>query len=72
MATGRELQNRPLHNIGGLGSADGRRPFKHLARPLELEPRSVLRVTIEERVGRGRLYIVFQGFKVIAPWGGRA
>jgi hypothetical protein len=72
VATGRELQNRPLHNIGGLGSADGRRPFKHLARPLELEPRSVLRVTIEERVGRGRLYIVFQGFKVIASGGGRA
>jgi hypothetical protein len=72
VATGRELQNRPLHNIGGLGSADGRRPFKQLARPLELEPRSVLRVTIEERVGRGRLYIVFQGFKVIAPGGGRS
>ena len=72
IATGRDLQNRPLHNIGGLGSADGRRPFKQLARPLELEPRSVLRVTIEERVGRGRLYINFQGFKVIAPGGGRS
>jgi len=28
---GRELQNQLLHNIAGLGSADGDRPFKRLA-----------------------------------------
>jgi hypothetical protein len=71
-ATGRELQNQPLFNVAGLGRADGQRPFKRLARPLELEPRSVLRVTVREGFGRGRLYVAFHGFKVIGAAGGWA
>ena len=61
---GRDLQNRPIHNIAGLGDASGDRPFKALVRPMQFLPRSTIRVTIEERSGRGRLYLVLQGFKV--------
>ncbi len=32
--TGRELQNQPIHNIAGLGRADGDRPFRPFAKPM--------------------------------------
>jgi hypothetical protein len=63
---GRELQNQPLHNIAGLGIATGERPFKKLARPLLFLPRSVIRVRVDERFGRGTLFIVFHGYKALA------
>lgn len=59
---GRELQNTALHNIAGLGEADGRRPFLRLARPWELSARSTVRVSVEEVFGRGELYFVFHGY----------
>jgi len=64
--TGRELQNQPINNIGGLGIANGDRPFKLLSRPMLFLPRSTIRVTIEERFGRGTLFIVFQGYKILS------
>jgi hypothetical protein len=63
--SGRELQNQPINNIAGLGIANGDRPFKKLARPMVLRPRSTIRVTVEERFGRGRLFLVFQGYKFL-------
>ena len=63
--TGRDLQNRPVHSVAGLGSADGHRPFRQFTRPLVLMPNSALRVTIQELRGRGRLFIAFHGFKVL-------
>jgi hypothetical protein len=71
--TGHELQNRPLNNIAGLGIANGDRPFKKLARPMSFLPRSTIRVKVEERFGRGTLFIAFQGYKLLgaAPQGGR-
>jgi hypothetical protein len=71
--TGRELQNRPLNNIAGLGIANGDRPFKKLARPMSFLPRSTIRVQVEERFGRGTLFIAFQGYKLLGatPRGGR-
>lgn len=63
---GRDWQNRPLHNIGGLGIADGQRPFKRLAQPRTFEPRSTVRVVIEEGFGRGTLFVVFHGYKIPA------
>ncbi|MBI4491102.1 MAG: hypothetical protein HY694_18625 [Deltaproteobacteria bacterium] len=70
--TGRELQNRPIHNIAGLGIANGDRPFKKFARPMVFFPRSTIRVTIQEHFGRGTLFFVFQGYKVLgAPSGVR-
>lgn len=64
--SGRELQNQPLNNIAGLGIATGERPFKKFARPMIFLPRSTIRIGIEERFGRGRLFLVFQGYKVLS------
>src|SRR5262249_60420846 len=68
---GVELQNQPIHNIAGLGIADGTRPFKKLLRPMVFLPRSTVRVRVEERRGRGTLFIVFQGYKVLGEGGSR-
>ena len=65
--TGRELQNGLINNIAGLGIANGDRPFKRLARPMIFYPRSSIRVVVQEHFGRGRLYLVFQGYKLSAP-----
>jgi hypothetical protein len=62
---GRELQNQRIHNIAGLGIANGQRPFKTFARPMVFLPRSTIRITVEEHFGRGTLFLVFQGYKVL-------
>jgi len=68
--SGRELQNQPIHNIAGLGKADGERPFRPLAKPMLFMPRSTIRVEIEE-VSEGLLYrdsllyIVLHGYKML-------
>ena len=63
---GLELQNRPINNVAGLGIANGDRPFKKFARPMVFLPRSTIRVSVEEHSGRGRLYLAFQGYKVLS------
>ncbi|MCI0695254.1 hypothetical protein L0337_25010 [candidate division KSB1 bacterium] len=63
--TGRDLQNQPVHNVAGLGIANGERPFKVLHRPIMFLPRSTIRVQVHEIFGRGRLFIVFQGYKIL-------
>jgi hypothetical protein len=67
--TGRELQNQRLHNVAGLGIADGDRPFKRLARPMIFLPHSAIRVEIEEVYGRGEVFIAFQGYKLVERQG---
>ncbi len=71
---GIDLQNEAIHNVAGLGIANGDRPFKRFARPLTVLPRSTIRVSVEERFGRGRLFVVFQGYKILGrgPARGRA
>ena len=69
--TGHDLQNIDLHNIAGLGIATGERPFKQLAVPLRLQPRTTMRINIVEHFGRGRLFIVFQGYKRLGRDAGR-
>jgi len=66
-ATGRELQNEPVHSVATLGRADGRRPFKMLPQPLVFMPRSTIRLQIEERMkgASGRLFITLQGYKLL-------
>jgi len=64
-ATGRELQSEPIHNIAGLGIANGDRPFRFFPQPIIFTPRSVIRVQITEKLGVGRLYFVLQGYKVL-------
>ena len=63
---GRELQNQTIHNIAGLGSAFGERPFKQLAKPLRLDQSSTFRVRVVERFGRGELFVVLQGYRAVA------
>jgi hypothetical protein len=68
--SGRELQNQAIHNIAGLGSADGDRPFRPLAKPMHFQPRSTIRIEVEE-LSLGPLYegaelfIVFHGYKIL-------
>jgi hypothetical protein len=54
-ATGRELQNRPIHNIAGLGEPNGERPFRPFARPVMFQPRSTIRIVVEE-ISQGVLF----------------
>ncbi len=70
---GRDLQNQPLHNVAGLGIANGDRPFKRLARALVFLARSTIRIRVEEKFGRGTLFFVMQGYKILKSpvYGGR-
>jgi hypothetical protein len=68
--TGRELQNRSIHNVAGLGSPDGRRPFRPMAKPMFFQPRSTIRVVVDEvSVGPlyagAQLFIVLHGYKIL-------
>lgn len=68
--TGRELQNRPIHNIAGLGESTGDRPFRPLAKPMLFMPRSTIRIEVEE-ISEGSIYagaqlfIVLHGYKIL-------
>ena len=66
--SGRELQNKSVHNIAGLGAADGDRPFRPFARPVPFVPRSTIRIEIEEVSSGpffkdGTLFLVLHGYK---------
>jgi len=64
--TGRALQSEPIHNIAGLGIADGDRPFRTFPKPFVLSPRSVLLFQVRALSGGpGTLYFVLQGYKVV-------
>jgi hypothetical protein len=68
--SGRELQNRPIHNIAGLGEATGRRPFRPLAKPMLFMPRSTIRIEVEEISEEAihknaELFIVLHGYKIL-------
>jgi hypothetical protein len=64
--TGREYQSKPIHNIAGLGIANGDRPFRPFAKPVMFEPRSSVRIQVEELSGPpGTLFIVLQGYKML-------
>jgi hypothetical protein len=66
VSTGRELQNKAIHNVAGLGIANGDRPFRPFAKPISLAPRSSIRIQIEEISGPpGTLHIVLQGYKML-------
>jgi hypothetical protein len=65
-STGREYQNKPIHNIAGLGIANGDRPFRPFAKPVMFEPKSSVRIQVEELSGpAGTLFIVLQGYKML-------
>jgi hypothetical protein len=66
--SGRELQNKAVHSIAGLGAADGDRPFRPFARPVPFVPRATIRIEIEELSAGpffkdGTLFLVLHGYK---------
>jgi hypothetical protein len=69
-STGRELQNLPLHNVAGLGEPNGNRPFRPMAKSMLFQPRSTIRIEIEE-ISKGpqyveaQLYMVLHGYKML-------
>jgi hypothetical protein len=67
--TGREYQSKPIHNIAGLGIANGDRPFRPFAKPMMFEPRSSIRIQITEITETSRppgtVFIVLQGYKIL-------
>jgi hypothetical protein len=84
-ATGRELQNRSIHNIAGLGEPNGERPFRPFAKPVIFQPRSTIRIVVEE-LSEGPIFgydnpntrlretselnIVLHGYKLLGYGGG--
>ena len=70
--SGRELQSEPIHNIAGLGIANGDRPFRVFPKPIVFEPRSVIQFHVQEiSGGPGTLYFVLQGYKMLGTGGVR-
>ena len=63
--SGRELQNEPIHNLAGLGKADGTRPFRELVVPYVFAPNSTVVIELHEltTVSGGIVHMVFQGYK---------
>jgi hypothetical protein len=68
--TGREFQSEPILNTAGLGTADGMRPFRYFARPIEFAPRSTIRMQVIEKSDfRGELHVSLQGYKTLGTPG---
>jgi hypothetical protein len=68
--TGRELQNLPILNLAGLGSADGQRPFRSFPKPMSFLPRSTIRIEVEEVSDNAlllgaELQLVLHGYKLL-------
>jgi hypothetical protein len=68
--SGREFQSEPILNIAGLGSSDGKRPFRYFARPIEFAPRSTIRLQITEvSAFQGELHVSLHGYKTLGTQG---
>jgi len=53
-------------NIAGLGSADGKRPFRYFARPITFAPRATIRMEVTEVSDfEGELHVALHGYKVL-------
>jgi hypothetical protein len=71
--SGREFQSDPLLNIAGLGSPDGRRPFRYFAQPITFAPRTTIRMEITQLTKfRGELHVSLHGYKVLGGAGAGA
>lgn len=68
--SGREFQSEPILNIAGLGSSDGKRPFRYFARPIEFAPRSTIRLQVTEvSAFKGELHVSLHGYKTLGTPG---
>src|SRR5262249_12372751 len=70
--TGREFQSEPILNTAGLGTPDGARPFRYLARPILFAPRTTIRMEVTE-VSEfvGDLHVALHGYKGLGAPGTR-
>jgi hypothetical protein len=68
--SGRAFQSDPVLSTAGLGTSDGRRPFRQFAAPVRLAPRTTIRVdiTLLERLA-GELHFSLHGYKVLGTRG---
>lgn len=68
--SGRIFQSDPVLSTAGLGSPDGRRPFRQFAAPVRLAPRTTLRVDLTLiRPVVGELHFSLHGYKVLGTPG---
>jgi hypothetical protein len=68
--SGREFQSDPLLNIAGLGSSDGKRPFRYFAQPITFASRATIRLDVTEVSDfRGELHVSLHGYKVLGGAG---
>lgn len=68
--TGRTFQNEPVLSTAGLGSPDGRRPFRQLATPITFAPRTTIRVDVTPLTRlSATLHLALHGFKVLGSPG---
>jgi hypothetical protein len=68
--SGREFQSEPILNIAGLGSSDGKRPFRYFARPIEFAQRSTIRLQVTEvSAFQGDLHVALHGYKTLGTPG---
>jgi hypothetical protein len=71
--SGREFQSDPLLNIAGLGSPDGKRPFRYFAQPITFAPRTTIRMEVTQLTDfRGELHVSLHGYKILGPAGAPA
>jgi hypothetical protein len=68
--SGREFQSEPILNTAGLGTSNGERPFRQLARPITFAPLAVIRMAITElSTVAGELHVSLHGYKVLGGTG---
>ena len=64
--SGREFQSAPLLSIAGLGAADGKRPFRYFAQPIQFAPLATIRMDVTELSDfRGELHVALHGYKLL-------
>ncbi|WP_074593804.1 hypothetical protein [Bacillus cereus] len=69
-ATGRELQSDKLLQLATIGRGDGVRPFREFPQPMLFQPRSTVRIEVEEIMQaslykEAELWFVLQGYKIL-------
>lgn len=68
--SGRAFQSDLVLSTAGLGGPDGKRPFRHLATPVQFAPRSTIRIDVvplQDVVGE--LHFSLHGYKVLGSPG---
>ena len=68
--TGRELQSDKLLQLATIGRGDGLRPFREFSQPMFFQPRSTVRIEVEEIMQasiykEAELWFVLQGYKIL-------